>query len=219
MSEELEKTFADCLPSVPRNGASIQQNAAKLYNIKNVENAGGIFSEVTINIFGNGFPGMPGYTPAYQQRINTTRYHLFVCGGESFSCGFFEVDKKRALVEKSTCEAFQAQYVKMTDEVITELKSYPALFMDEVSKENLEKEMYVYWGIITDIKRKTSSIQIFFRILDAIPVQQIIDIRSDLDIMGTPFYGEMNHSHWALKDINIIDVLSRAGISVMAPTI
>jgi len=219
MSEELEKTFADCLPIVPQNAASIQQKAEKLYNIKHVENAGGIHNEITINFHGNGFPGMPGYTPAYQQRINTSRYHLFVCGGESFTCGFFEVGKDRALVERSTCEEFQRRYVRMTDEIIAELKSYPALFMDETTKEKIDKGMYVYWGIVTDIKRKTSSIQIYFQILTAIPVQQIIDIRSDLDIMGTPFYGEMNHSHWALKDVNIVDVLSRAGISVLAPTI
>ena len=219
MSNELTNTYADCLPAM-QGTASLQQTGQKIYNIKNVEHAGDIHSETVINIFGSGLPGMPGYQPARQQTLDMSRYHLFVICGEDFSRGSFQISKKRALTESNTCEAFQEKYIRMTDEVIEELKKYPALFMDETNKQKLESgEQYVYWGVVTDIKRMSSDIKIYFVPLTSIPISQIVEIKDELDIMGAPFFGEMNHTHWALKDVNIIEVLSNAGISVMAPTL
>ncbi len=219
MSNELANTHVDCLPAT-QGTASLQQTGQRIYNIKNVEHAGDIHNDIVIYISSSVFPGMPGYIPPMQQSLNPSRYHLLVKYGETFDKGYIEMDKTHSLTESGTCESFREKYVRMTDEVIEELKTYPALFMSETSKESVAfGNQYVYWGIITDIKRMSSTLKIYFHLLTPIPLQRIIDIKSDLDILGTPFFGEMNHSHWSLKDVNILNVFSNFGINVMAPTL
>ena len=218
MQNEIIKA-APVSPALPnQNGMSLQQNAEKVYNIGKVERAGDITTNIQVNIMGSGLPGMPGYIPPKSQSLNLEKYHFIVIYGEEFSGGYCLMDKKRSLTEESTSEELRNKYVCMTDEVIEELKHYPAIFMAETDKAKIAAgEQYAYWGIITDIKRLTKDIQIHYQLLSYIPVTALFDITRDLDILGAPFFGEMNHTHWALKEVNCLEVFRKAGINVLAP--
>lgn len=218
MQNEIIKA-APVSPVLPQqNGMSIQQNGEKVYNIGKVERAGDITTNIQVNVFGSGLPGMPGYIPPRSQSINLEKYHFIVIYGEEFTGGYCLMDKKRVLEKGSTSEELRDEYLRMTDDVIEELKHYPAIFMAETDKVKIAAgEQYAYWGIITDIKRLTNDIQIHYHLFSYIPVTALFDITRDLDILGAPYFGEMNHTHWALKDVNCIEVFRKAGINVLAP--
>ena len=220
MQNEIIKA-APISPALPnQSGVSLQQNAEKLYNIGKVERAGDITTNIQVNIVGSGLPGMPGYIPPKSQSLNLEKYHFIVIYGEEFAGGYCLMDKKRVLEKGSTVEELREIFLCMTDELIEELKHYPAIFMAETDKAKIDAgEQYAYFGIITDIKRLTKDIQIHYHLFSYIPVTALFDITRDLDILGAPFFGEMNHTHWALKEVNCIEVFRKAGINVLAPII
>jgi hypothetical protein len=93
---------------------------------------------------------------------------------------------------------------------IEELKSLPALFAYEGDKENVPV------GYIRRIKEREKSIYIeyeFETAIPEIPFSKIAALRKKLDIY-TPErgLGEMNRTHWAVKDEDLFEILFEAGL-------
>ena len=151
--------------------------------------------------------------------INTDCYHLFVMGGEEFDRDHFLVPKDRALTE-STSQEMKDKYAHLDATAIEELKKFPAIFASE-------NEMYgrttaehrAIYGLIRDIKVQDNGIKISFYSLSYIPQQRLNELCFELGINKASGYNEFNRTHWALKRINLIEALTDAGISVLAPTI
>jgi len=93
---------------------------------------------------------------------------------------------------------------------IKELKSFPALFTYEGDRDNVRV------GYIRRIKEREQSIYIeyeFETAIPEIPFSKIAPLSKKLDIY-TPErgLGEMNRTHWAVKDEDLFEILFEAGL-------
>ena len=107
------------------------------------------------------------------------------------------------------------KYGRLTAENIEELKTFPALFMQEAdgyyAKPSDEQQAYL--GIVEDIRVQDNGIKIRWRIIWPIPMQQISRIGFELGMLNmTKAISELNHTHWAIKRINLFEELKDAGI-------
>lgn len=115
---------------------------------------------------------------------------------------FYEYDKSRFL--EYTTESIASAFKVLTPEVIETLKGYPCLFAYEGEYEDVRV------GRLTAIKERGRKIFIEFELLNIPPItfEAIKPIASLLDIRDW----EMNRTHWAVKDEDLLERLATAGI-------
>ncbi|WP_114137842.1 toll/interleukin-1 receptor domain-containing protein, partial [Escherichia coli] len=97
----------------------------------------------------------------------------------------------------------KAEFGSLNDQVVTRLKSFPALFCYERYIDSPAKV-----GQITEIERRTRELKITYSINHDIPFitqKQLFDIFPYLGVEPDTF--ELTRTHWALKDVNLINVL------------
>ena len=157
----------------------------------------------------NIIPGAPANTKV---AINTEYYNLFVVGNESFSNGHFIVPKDRALTEYMSPEA-KAQFSNLSIAAISQIMSLPSIFASENHRYGKTDDSHqAYFGIVTDIKPQDNGIKIYFRSYSAIPQQRLNELAFELAIQGSRSFNELNRTHWAIKRINLIEELNKAGV-------
>ena len=146
--------------------------------------------------------------------FNTDFYHLFVILGEKFEDQYFLVPKDRALTE-STNDELKIKYAALIPEAIEDLKRYPAIFADENhSYGKTDEEQDAYLGVVRDVKIQDNGIKIYFTIIAAIPQQILNEQCFELGIGVARSFNELNRTHWALKQINLIEALQKAGVQI-----
>lgn len=102
-------------------------------------------------------------------------------------------------------EAVMEKYRSLSAAAIEELKSFPTLF----AYEGTDKEVRV--GYIRRIKERGRSVLVeyeFEKDIKPIPFSSISPLRVRLDIQEW----EMNKTHWAVKDEDLFEILSSAGV-------
>ena len=150
--------------------------------------------------------------------LNTDCYNLFVIGGETFNLGHFVVPKDRALTESISPE-LKKRYAGLDEEAIAQIKTYPALFACEnYQYGHTSEDQTAYFGLIVDIKVQENGANVYYQLLSPIQQQRLNEIAYNLAIKGTSSFNELNRTHWTIKQINLIEALRDAGISVLAPT-
>lgn len=164
---------------------------------------------------------MPGIQPAGGTVVgqgvtfNYDCFNFFVLGTEQYDSQTFMVPKNRALTE-STSDEMKARCAALTNEAIEIIKTFPALFCSE--NHNFTKtdpDHMAYYGYVTDIKVQDNGIKIYFTKLNTLPQQVLIDLAPDLGIGGAKAYNELSRTHWAIKRINLVEVLDKAGYRVL----
>lgn len=104
-------------------------------------------------------------------------------------------------------ESFKARYRPLDERAISELTSFPTLFAYEDPKD-----LPALVGRVTRITRSSGSdLRFDFEIEPDVPPispAQLAEIGWDLDVGDV----EMNRTHWAVKDIELFDVLRDAGL-------
>ena len=70
------------------------------------------------------------------------------------------------------------------------------------------------YGYVTDIKVQDNGIKIYFTKLNAFPQQILIDIAAELCIGGARAFNELSRTHWAIKRVNLVEELAKAGCRV-----
>lgn len=146
--------------------------------------------------------------------FNRDRYHLFVIGDETFVEPYFLVPKDRALTE-STNDELTEKYATLKAEAIEELKNYPAIFAAENHLYGkTDDEQDAYFGIVKDIKIQDNGIKIYYTIITAIPQQVLNEQMLEFGIGGAKSFNELNRTHWALKQINLIEALQKADVQI-----
>jgi hypothetical protein len=132
-------------------------------------------------------------------------YNLLMCALEgTWESGRWALEPGRFL--EHTHEAIQAKFRGLTDAAVAELKSLPALFAYE--RANAAARV----GRITEIQRGSRELKISFDLDPAIPPLQpaaLVGLYGALDI--DPKF-EVHRTHWALKEVDLPQVLSSAGI-------
>lgn len=105
--------------------------------------------------------------------------------------------------------------VQCAAEAIEDLKRYPAIFADENhSYGKTDDAQDAYFGFVKDVKIQDNGIKIYYTIITAIPQQILNEHCFELGIGGARSFNELNRTHWALKQINLIEALQKAGVQI-----
>ena len=146
--------------------------------------------------------------------LNYDCFNFFVLGTEQYDGPTFIVPKDRALTE-STSDEMKALCAALTPEAIAIVKTFPALFCSENHHfTKTDPDHMAYYGYVTDIKVQDNGIKIYFTKLNAFPQQVLIDIAAELCIGGARAFNELSRTHWAIKSVNLVEELEKAGCRV-----
>lgn len=147
--------------------------------------------------------------------LNTDFYHLFVMGDETYEDNYFLVPEGRALTEY-TNDTLKVKFGSLAPETIKELLQFPALFAAENRFDGIvNKTKDAYFGLVNDIKIQDNGTKVYFTILQTIPQQLLNEQCFEFGIVGngkSPF--ELYRTHWALKQIDLIEALQRVGVRI-----
>lgn len=144
-------------------------------------------------------------------------YNLIVVGNDDLDePRHFLVRKDRALTESTTKE-LKETYATLTPEAISVIKTFPAIIATENQQYGkTESDHKAVYGIITDIRIQDNGIKIYYQVLNWIPQQKLNELAPELGIDGTSNFNELNRMHWAIKKINMVEVLREAGLRVFS---
>lgn len=183
----------------------------------------------TINIYlPNGTHAAPSGGSYTRRAINCDYYNLFVILGETFSNPYFMVDVKRALaVAEGTSQQIHDRLAIFDDAAKSEIMSYPAIFATENYRYSppefpTGEPQTAFYGFITDIRQMhDGNLKIYYQKLDMCPIPQDLLNRmlAELDLWGKYNLNELDRTHWAIKNVNLIEEMKLKGISLLVPSI
>ena len=115
----------------------------------------------------------------------------------------YEYERERFC--EHTLRSIAERFKVLSAEAIEELKSHPALFAYEGQTEDFRV------GYLRRIKERSRSLLIEFDFdaaIPAIPAKRIVELLVQLDIDKW----ELNRTHWAVKDEDLLSILHDAGL-------
>lgn len=133
-------------------------------------------------------------------------YNLIVSGDENAFDGRSIVIDLSRCIREYTDKNISETYKQLNDQDIKYLMRLPTLFCYEtdIGKDSL-------LGIITSITTRKLQVKIEYKILDSfLSNEDIMKLSFELDITDW----EMNRTHWALKDIDLVKELRSKGIDI-----
>lgn len=145
------------------------------------------------------------------EQVSRDYYNLFVIECEE-TTKRFTMPKDRSLRGESETVK---EFADFSSESIKAIKTFPSLLMNENTKyggkTSLEQE--AYYGFVTDLRiQENGVIKIRFRCDAKVNQQKINDIADLLDIHQGSGVMELNHTHWTIKHVDLIDELAVAGL-------
>ena len=150
---------------------------------------------------------------------NREYYNLFVIGSEDFKNGTFSIPKTMVFIVEYIEPKVKKRFSKLRDDnVIEQILSLPSLFMSE-NKDYLKSYpgQKALFGRVTELVIDSNDIKIAFEANIQIIQQNITDISHSLGIIGNPGYSELNNTHWTIKQIDLIKVLTDAELLPLPP--
>lgn len=158
-------------------------------------------------------------TPAIQVALSRDYYQLIVTPDFDPNARSVPMEPQRALTE-SMCPTNREQLKKLDIDAIEMLKTYPAIIMNENDDfGRASEEQVAYFAAVTNIRNCVRGIKIEYAPLTAIPQQRINELLEELDLCGNDKFNELNRTHWAVKNVDLVHDLAQAGISVLMPTL
>jgi hypothetical protein len=137
-------------------------------------------------------------------------YNLFVSGDDQAWQGqSFRVEISRCVREYTDAEITN-RFGKLTSTQIAELKSFPCVFAYEAGHRLDPK-----FGYLQDVTVRRGQVRVEYELHAIEPYLtygQLNQLDFELDIAEW----EMNRTHWAVKDVNLSEELSRHGITLPA---
>ena len=91
-----------------------------------------------------------------------------------------------------------------------------AIATENHSYVKTDEAHYAHYGIIADIKVQDNGIKIYYEFLNSIPQQKLNELLFELGLQGNSNFNELNRMHWAIKRINMVEVLRENGIQVFS---
>ena len=128
-------------------------------------------------------------------------YHLVVAGNPETYDGEPVILERRRALQEFTDATLSERYGQLTDASIADLKRFPALFAHEHANR---KDARLGW--ITKIQVRPDEARFSYIFDDSFPPiswEQVKALEWDLAIDNF----ELNRTHWALKDVELFDVL------------
>lgn len=143
-----------------------------------------------------------------QRPANTDYYNLFI-GFDPFISDHLLVPKDRALTEYMTPE-LKSRFASLDDNAIADIKRFPSIIVDEYCKTTPSEKNAVF-AFVTDVRKQQNGVMVYFRQLYPIPVKVLLENEYALDTVNGY---ESYRTHWAIKNINLIQVLQDAGVAM-----
>ena len=143
-----------------------------------------------------------------QRPANTDYYNLFI-GFDPFISDHLLVPKDRALTEYMTPE-LKSRFASLDDNAIADIKRFPSIIVDEYCKTTPSEKNAVF-AFVTDVRKQQNGVMVYFRQLYPIPVKVLLENEYALDTLNGY---ESFRTHWAIKNINLIQVLQDAGVAM-----
>ncbi|NLC74044.1 hypothetical protein [Clostridium sp. KNHs216] len=143
-----------------------------------------------------------------QRPANTDYYNLFI-GFDPFISDHLLVPKDRALTEYMTPE-LKSRFASLDDNAIADIKRFPSIIVDEYCKTTPSEKNAVF-AFVTDVRKQQNGVMVYFRQLYPIPVKVLLENEYALDTVNGY---ESFRTHWAIKNINLIQVLQDAGVAM-----
>ncbi len=194
-----------------------QQQGGKIVNINNLKD----LHNNTYKFYmppANTLTGMTEYTPT-EVSYSRDYYNLIVYGddpGVFTKPGHITLEKERCLVEENFISLdLKNKFSSLTKENIEELKSFLCLFASENKHSGwTEEKHYAVVGQLADIKIRSNGIELYYQPIFAVPQARINSLLPQLGICGRyKRHNELNRSHWAVKEIDLIEVIDDAGLN------
>ena len=143
-------------------------------------------------------------------------YTLIVSGSDEYietaiATGSLLIDKDRVL-EYSTDET-KAKFERLTDEDIEQIKTFPSIIASENHYYGrTDDDHQAFFGRITDIGFEDNGIRLYLQTIYQIPQQRLNGMQRELALSYSSSFNEFNRSHWSIKRVNLLDVLTAAGL-------
>ena len=153
-------------------------------------------------------------------RVCTEYYNLFVVGDETFSENSFLIGKDCALTtSEGVSPEISAQFAPLSPEARAAIKTFPSIFASLNHQYGHTDDAHnAIFGMVTDIEVLENGIKIHIHKSCYIPQQRLNEMASNLAILTAYGTNEFNRTHWAIKPINLIEELRRAGFSLPVST-
>jgi hypothetical protein len=143
-----------------------------------------------------------------EERRDKDLYNLLVTAvDDQWKKRAYELDRGRCVNEYTDDDVIK-KYGALGKEAIDILMTTPCLFAYETQKPRTP-DARVGW--LTKIKPSATMVRIEYEIekrLPAVTARRIEKLKPELDITNW----ELNRTHWAVKDVNLIQVLTTAGV-------
>lgn len=153
--------------------------------------------------------GMP-VRPTGQRPFNTDYYNLFVLYKANLSDGYFVIQKDRAPETCYTQKDIWTRYSTLTPEVVEEIKTFPTIIANESTDYGkADENQLAICAAITDIRSQENGVKVHFQPLFYLSQNQLIQAAGKLALISGY---ELNHTHWAIKNMNLFEELLEAKI-------
>lgn len=212
MANELQKRGPAGLTT---QATGVTQQADRILNVNKVESL--TTGNITNNMyFANGDGRQQVITGCFG--TNREYYSLFVQFDEQFyDSGYFYVMKNRALNTTLTSDYIRDEINALEPDAVERIKAFPAIFCSENHQMGkTDDDQLAYYGLVTDIKVQDNGIKIYYKILNTFKQQILNEHLFDLGIDGNNKFNELNHTHWAIKRIDLVGTLREIGVPVFA---
>jgi hypothetical protein len=145
--------------------------------------------------------------------LNREYYNLFVIGTEKFDGDSFTVAKTSSLVSAIEPDVKDKFFNIRDDSVVEQILTLPSLFMSEnVDFMRSRPGQKALLGRVTELSIERNDIRLSFEADVKIFQQSITDISHSLGILGNPGCSELNNTHWTIKQVDLIGVLTENGL-------
>lgn len=213
MTNEIQMA-KDMLPK-EASKATVQQISNEGMQIGHAEN---VNANTTVIIASGNQRDSKAISNASLNGMNKDYYNLFIIGNEEYDGEYFVVPSERVLSSGTTDET-KSKFYPLTSETIETIKSMPSIFASENHEYGkTDSNHFAIYGLVTDIKVVSAGLRIYFKELGPVKVpQQLLNEKiSQLDIYGTTHLNELNRTHWAIKNIDLIQELKNEGINLFS---
>jgi len=149
-----------------------------------------------------------GIDTPQQIQLSTDYCNLFIVKGEDFCGGCFTIPKDKILINN--------RFPALTTEAISEIKTYPSLFMDTNHdyRKCANPNQQFYYGIVTRIKEQIRGIKIHFQKLSVQPLsqQRLNEVAVTLGINTDNGVDVLDETGWIIKKMDLRRELTTNGI-------
>ena len=170
----------------------------------------------------------PGHLPVgfIPVTVNCDYFNLIVVGAEDFTTGRVILRDDRVINNHWFTENFILDtHMPLDPDVKRKLCSYPTIFCAEMlfvdgSLGSIpDLDQMAKFGFIKRVSAHGREVWIDYDVnkLQNFPQCEIFNNLDELDIDSRPKVTELSHTHWAIKNVNIVDFLRRKFPNLLLP--